>query len=404
MKDHTLPIQLDAQDEDILDIALKTMREHLGMDVAYLSEFVDGRAVFRAVSAPGLEDMIQPGQSIDIREVYCQHILDGNLPQVIKDTSQHPIATALPITRNMPIGSHVSVPVTREDGSVYGMFCCLSSTPNPTLNPRDLSVMETFANIASKGLNVTLGRRAERAARVSRVDQAIKENQIEVFLQPIFTLEPRALSSFEALSRFRSVPYRTPDLWFKDALSVGRQVELEMMVIRQALVHVPKLPNNVRLSVNASPETIASGLLTELLTTVRPDRLILEVTEHAIIENYSQLQVEVETLRSLGVRIAADDVGAGHSGLTQLLRMKPDVIKLDIELVRGIDQDSAKRSLVMGMTHFAADIGAKLVAEGIETEAELETLRQLKVHKGQGYLLGRPEAAASALARRLESI
>ncbi len=220
MKDHTLPIQLDAQDEDILDIALKTMREHLGMDVAYLSEFVDGRAVFRAVSAPGLEDMIQPGQSIDIREVYCQHILDGNLPQVIKDTSQHPIATALPITRNMPIGSHVSVPVTREDGSVYGMFCCLSSTPNPTLNPRDLSVMETFANIASKGLNVTLGRRAERAARVSRIDQAIKENQIEVFLQPIFTLEPRALSSFEALSRFRSVPYRTPDLWFKDALSV----------------------------------------------------------------------------------------------------------------------------------------------------------------------------------------
>tara|TARA_R110000737_G_scaffold229075_1_gene242892 strand:- start:240 stop:773 length:534 start_codon:yes stop_codon:yes gene_type:complete len=177
-----------------------------------------------------------------------------------------------------------------------------------------------------------------------------------------------------------------------------------MMVIRQALVHVPSLPDNVRLSVNASPETIASGLLTELLTTVRPDRLILEVTEHAIIENYSQLQVEIETLRSLGVRIAADDVGAGHSGLTQLLRMKPDVIKLDIELVRGIDQDSAKRSLVMGMTHFAADIGAKLVAEGIETEAELETLRQLKVHKGQGYLLGRPEAAAKALARQVECV
>lgn len=120
---------------------LDAVRKTLGMEVAYLSEFVEERAVFHAVSAPGLEAMIRPSQSMDLREVYCKHILDGGLPSLITDTSQHPIATDLPITQMIPIGSHLSVPVRRADGTVFGMFCFLSRHARPDLGQDDLTMV-----------------------------------------------------------------------------------------------------------------------------------------------------------------------------------------------------------------------------------------------------------------------
>ena len=91
-------LSASADDSAAIQNTLDTVRQTLGMEVAYLSEFVEERAVFHAVSAPGLEAMIRPSQSMDLREVYCKHILDGGLPSLITDTSQHAIATDLPIT------------------------------------------------------------------------------------------------------------------------------------------------------------------------------------------------------------------------------------------------------------------------------------------------------------------
>lgn len=144
MSPHTakLPtLAANPDDHAAIQSALHTVRETLGMDVAYLSEFVDERAVFRVVSAPGFEAMIQPSQSMDLREVYCKHILDGGLPNLITDTGAHAIATDLPITRMIPIGSHLSVPVHRADGTVFGMFCFLSRQPRPDLGPDALDMV-----------------------------------------------------------------------------------------------------------------------------------------------------------------------------------------------------------------------------------------------------------------------
>ena len=139
----TLPrIAADAERATAIQTTLETVRETLGMEEGYSSEFVEERAVFRTVSAPGLEAMIQPSQSMDLREVYCKHILDGGLPRLMGDTSQHPIAVELPITRVIPIGSHLSVPVHRPDGSVFGMFCFLSRTTRADLDDAALHLVE----------------------------------------------------------------------------------------------------------------------------------------------------------------------------------------------------------------------------------------------------------------------
>ena len=140
-------------DHAAIQQSLDTVRETLGMEVAYLSEFVDSRAVFRAVSAPGLEAMIRPSQSMDLREIYCKHILDGNLPRLMPDTSAHKIATDLPITQMIPIGSHLSVPVHRPDGSIFGMFCFLSRQPRPDLTEDALHLVETHSSLVARRLD-----------------------------------------------------------------------------------------------------------------------------------------------------------------------------------------------------------------------------------------------------------
>ena len=385
-----LPLTLAApvQSGDTVDIILDTVRSHFDMEVAYLSEIVDGMSVFRAVSAPGFEAVAGPGSEIPLSQVYCQHILEGRLPNLITDTSKYPLAVSMPITQHLPIGAHMSLPVYREDGSVYGMFCCLRSTPHPDLTERDLSVMETFAGLAAGQINGSLRRRAELADINKRLDLALGACGFKVVLQPVVDLETRKPIKFEALSRFPGE--RTPDVWFEEARQVGRQVELEIAAIEKSLALLDRLPPGVAIGLNASPQTIASGGLLSAFIGIAPDRLVVEITEHDVVEDYDKLASALQSLRQIGVRIAADDVGAGFSGLIALLRMQPDILKLDIELVRDIDNNLAKQSLVLGMVDFARQTGAITIAEGVETEEERTTLSRLGVNLGQGYLFARP--------------
>jgi len=117
---------------------------------------------------------------------------------------------------------------------------------------------------------------------------------------------------------------------------------------------------------------------------------MLEVTEHASISDYAQIADTLEPLRKQGLRLAVDDAGAGYASFRHILRLKPDVIKLDGSLIRNIDSNTDCRALAAALVRFAEETGSKVVAECIETEAELAVLRVLKVNKAQGYLLGRP--------------
>lgn len=179
-----LPITAGGTPEPI-GVALASIRKHLGMEVAYLSEFVDDQSVFREVDAPGLEDLIKPGDSRPLEDVYCRHILEGRLPELMADTADYPVAMAMPITRAVPIGAHMSVPVRLPDGETYGMFCCLSPNPNPSLNARDLSVMRVFAEMVAA--QIAQRKQLERTAQaaLARVEQTIANTEFSILLQPI---------------------------------------------------------------------------------------------------------------------------------------------------------------------------------------------------------------------------
>lgn len=384
--------------------ALETVRTHLGMDVAYLSEFVGEESVFRHVDAPGLEDLIKPGDRRSLDEVYCRHILAGRLPELIPDTADEPLAVAMPITRAVPIGAHASIPIRLADGTPYGMFCCLSARPNASLNSRDLDVMRIFADLAAHQIRREVAEKLAREAARARVQTAMAAGSFSLVYQPICDMRSRTPKGFETLCRFASEPYRSPDKWFGEAAATGLGVDLEIAVLQRALTDMPSFASNIYVSFNASPETIMSGQLEELLARAPRDRIVLEVTEHAPVGDYAQLNAALGPLRQNGVRLAIDDAGAGFSSLQHIIQLAPDIIKLDMGLTRDIDTDSAKRALASALIHFARETGAEIVAEGIETECEYDTLRALNIGSGQGFFLARPSSLLDIQRARRERL
>ncbi|HUC36905.1 MAG TPA: EAL domain-containing protein [Acidimicrobiales bacterium] len=224
-----------------------------------------------------------------------------------------------------------------------------------------------------------------------RIERVIADRGFEMVFQPVLDLHTGKMAGVEALARFSSEPYRTPDLWFEEAWSLGLGEELELAAVHEALDSARPLPPDVFVAVNVSPRAATTSRLSELLASEnRAASLVVELTEHAVVEDYGFLTSSLEPLRESGMRVAVDDAGAGYASLHHVLHVKPDFIKLDISLISGIDEDRDKLALAEGITSFARASGAKVVAEGIETTGELECVAGLGIDYAQGYLLGRP--------------
>lgn len=382
---------------DTVGMALAAIREHLKLDVAYVSEFVNDTSVFRIVDAPGLDHRIKVGDVHLLSDLYCRHIREGRLPELMSDTGAFPLASELAITRALPIGAHVSVPIARPDGSTYGMFCCFGFEPNRSFNERDLEVTKAFADIAARQIGMETTATRELAAKRDRIEKMLATLDFTIHLQPIWSFLRKTPKAFESLVRFAGPMARTPDIWFAEAADVGLRVDLELAVLRHALDALDVLPSLVRLSINASPEAAIDQRFGAMISGVPLDRLILEITEHARIEDYEDLVSVLAPFRDQGMALAVDDAGAGYACFQHIITLKPDIIKLDMTLTRSIDSDAARRALASALIFFARETGAELVAEGIETEAELQTLKVLGIHYGQGYLLGRPTCVADAV-------
>jgi EAL domain-containing protein (putative c-di-GMP-specific phosphodiesterase class I)/CheY-like chemotaxis protein len=230
----------------------------------------------------------------------------------------------------------------------------------------------------------------EHEARRSRVQQMLDDADITMVFQPIVDLRTSGVVGVEALARFSAQPQRRPDEWFAEAAAAGLGVELELLAVQTAVAHLDLLPDDAYLSINASPCTALDPRLAEIVESDAP-RIVLELTEHAPVDQYDDLRAAIAELRNTGLRLAVDDAGSGYASLQHILSLNPDMIKVDIELIRGINTDPARQSLAAALVLFGDKIGSTITAEGIETDDELDTLRRLQVSYGQGFRLGRPE-------------
>ena len=203
--------------------------------------------------------------------------------------------------------------------------------------------------------------------RLRRIESVVRGQGLDVVYQPIFDLHDGRPVGAEALSRFSAVPVRTPDAWFAEAADVGLGIELEDHG-RSSSRPEPGMAGAVdHARCQRLPGTCCSPELSELLEIVPAHRLVLEITENAPVLDYERLANALGPLRARGVRLAIDDTCSGYASLRHVLHLRPDTIKLDITLTRGVETDTARRLLVEALVGFAPSVGAEVLAEGIES-------------------------------------
>jgi EAL domain-containing protein (putative c-di-GMP-specific phosphodiesterase class I)/DNA-binding NarL/FixJ family response regulator len=229
----------------------------------------------------------------------------------------------------------------------------------------------------------------------TRIRRALdKDGALSIVFQPICALDGSRVVGVEALARFRGPPVRGPEQWFEEAGAVGLRRELELAAIKAALAELDRLPAELYLSLNASPATLRSAALRKLLARTDGERIVVEVTEHAPIDDYKEVNGALSRIRELGVRLAIDDAGAGFASLRHILRLAPEIIKLDRTLIDRIESDRSRQALAAGLISFAEKIDATIIAEGIERRAEVAALVDLGVSYGQGYFFAEPAPLA----------
>jgi EAL domain-containing protein (putative c-di-GMP-specific phosphodiesterase class I) len=379
-----------------VDRVLRTIRKYLGMDVAFIAHFRESDRVFEHVDMDG-PPLIQPGQALPLETGYCAKVVRGELPQLIPDTSRIPAAMAIPETTAIPIGSHLSVPIVLDGGEVYGTLCCFGHAPDATLGEREMTMLEAFAEVLATRIAEMEQAEKTQMRRTDQVRSAMAAGAPRIVYQPVFRLRSGKVVGLECLSRFDVEPQQPPDQWFAMAHEVELGDELELRAIEKSMAALDRIPGNFYLGINASPGLICSGKLPSVLEGVDRRRILLEITEHAIVDDYESLKSAVQPLRDKGLRLAIDDVGAGYASMRHIVNLHPDLIKLDISLTRNIDTDHSRRALAKALITFARDIGSFISAEGVERAGELEMLRRLGVDKAQGFYLSRPVPLEEAL-------
>lgn len=254
-----------------------------------------------------------------------------------------------------------------------------------------MPALESFAALAGSLLSVELLGRQERSALEAQLTAVLTERAFVPVFQPIVALDTGVTVGYEALTRFDDGV--RPDRRFADAAAVGRGPEVEVACLTAAIEAADALPGGPWLSLNVSPELVRGvGRLRRSLARA-PRRVVLEVTSHAAIDDLRAFRKAFAGL-GRGLRLAVDDAGGGAASLRQIVGLRPDFVKIDMGLVHGIERDQARQALVAGLGYLAGRNRFTLIAEGIETEVELEMLRALDVGLGQGFLLGRPAPAS----------
>ena len=378
--------QRSAAEQQVADL-LRTAKDALGLSVAFLTR-MDGTTQHLEVVDSSIPFVFREGARLRQETTFCQAILDGRLPAVIADVREHPAAMALPAARFPRLRSYVSVPVRLTDGSLYGTLCATGLTTDKGLTTRDKALMEVLASAAAVIIEPGVVARARDEEIEARLLPVIAAGGPTVVLQPIVDLATGRRVGAEALSRFPASWGLAPDVVFAQAHSVGLGHELELLALARAADHLAAVAGYV--AMNVSPQTLLTPGCATFLAGLPAHRVLLELSEHDPVEDYDALHAALARPRAAGMRLAIDDVGAGFSSLRHIVLCAPEVLKLDRSIIDGVSADPVLTTLVAALVDFAHGNGSRVVAEGIETAADGDALRDLRVDYAQGWFFGRP--------------
>lgn len=378
---------------DLVRTLLGVLRSRLGLDTAWLSCFRDGMQVFEVLDGDAEALGLSSGERSSLSGSYCVRVIDGRLPAVIPDTIANQTTAALPITRELGLGAYVGVPVLDADGATLGTVCAVSQHAKPDLADVDVRIVRHVAELIG-ALMESPARGADSTAEQSRaIRRVVSDRLFEVVFQAIHDVSTGQVVGVEALARFPCEPFQ-PASFFTRAAALGLNIELETAIVMRVVAMMPQLPADVFVAINISPAAVLQVPWAELLADADASRIVLEITEHDAVHNYGALDDVLEACRTRGMRVAVDDVGAGFSSFSHVLELEPEFVKIDLSITRNIDGDDARRRLAQAIAEFTGQIGATVIAEGVETQGELDAVSAAGITWAQGYHLSRPKPPA----------
>lgn len=280
-----------------------------------------------------------------------------------------------------------------EEADPIGCFVYARADPEASPLSGRLTHLMDATEFAVTALRPVIEYAETTNAAVLALRKLIAGHDFVVHLQPIVRLDTGEVFGYEALTRFNDDV--RPDVRFADATRLGLGRALERAAITAAIQAMANTAPAVALSVNVSPDVLRHERSLPALIAQAQRPVIIELTEHERIDDYAAVRSSFERLGP-NVRLAVDDAGSGYASLKHILALQPSYVKLDMEWVRGIQDDPVRRSLVSGLAHFAAETSSELIAEGIESDLERQALLELGVTLGQGFHLGRPAPATGA--------
>jgi EAL domain-containing protein (putative c-di-GMP-specific phosphodiesterase class I)/DNA-binding response OmpR family regulator len=356
----------------------------LGLDrIAVVTFAPDGRVILLATAGSWTErDRLgPPGLALEpgLADTFRARAVDGPWVQRLAASDQ--------AARRVNGREVACVPLPGRDGPLGLMLFGASVTDQGDGLARRMPVFLEAAAMTAMLLRPTLEADQDRLRARAGLEAVIAERAFLPNFQPLVSLDDAAIVGYEALTRFTDGT--PPDVRFAEAERLGLGPELERATLRAAVLASASLPTGAFLALNVSPSLVLSGEGLIAVLGARARDLVLELTEHAPVDDYAALRAALERIDP-PVKVAVDDAGSGYASMRHILALRPAYVKLDLTWVRGIETDPARQALVAGLVHFAAETGCQLIGEGVETEAERRTLRRLGVPLGQGYLFGRP--------------
>jgi EAL domain-containing protein (putative c-di-GMP-specific phosphodiesterase class I)/DNA-binding response OmpR family regulator len=282
----------------------------------------------------------------------------------------------------------VAVAPVLVDGELVGMVLASPAvSAGRSALDQLLAVTIDFAALAGGVFGSSLRTSASRDRVRQHFVELVERHEFTTVFQPVVDLTSGTVVGYEALSRF-ATDDPTEDV-FTGAALAGAGATVELRTLEAAIVAAESLPDGAWVSLNVSPSLVLAQreLSRRLQAVQRPT--VLELSELEPVDDYEDLRSAIAELGA-PVQLSVDDAGSGFAGLRHILSLGADYVKVDRSWITGIDTDPARRALVAGLHNFATETGADIIAEGIETEAELATVRRLGIRLGQGYLLGEP--------------
>ncbi len=332
---------------------------------------------------------------------FCAHaILEPDQPFLVEDASRDARFVANPLVTNPDVGLrfYAGVPVRSKEGHPIGALCVLDQAAGP-MSDDQLETLQNFGKFIEHLIHQQKPAWSERRMIVDDLRHTVTSGLFDLHWQPISRADTLQISGYEALIRWTrsNGAALMPDEFIPLAETSGLIRKIDSTVLKLACSEAVRNEAR-RVSVNVSARwfRIAKSAFPDLVarvlaqTGLPPDHLTIELTERVLVEDAGRAMTTMRHLKSIGVRLALDDFGTGYSSLSYLEAFPFDIVKLDKAFVRGLGSNRRSEAVASAIIKLGHDLGMRICAEGVETEHQLEFLREESCDYVQGYLIGRP--------------